>query len=438
MSAPDFVHLHLHTEYSLLDGSIRVAELAEQARRFKMHAVAMTDHGNMFGVVPFYKAMQKQGIKPILGIETYVASGSLVERRETPSSGERNYHLTLLAANNTGYKNLVKLSSLAYLEGFYYKPRVDKQVLARYSEGVIALSGCWSGEVSAALMRGDVESARAALRSYLDIFGSDGFFVEVQNLGLPETEDMIKRAVDLTEQEGVGLVATNDCHFLHRDHADAHDVLLAIQTGKKVDDEDRMRFESNEMYFKSQQEMAEAFGELPEALQNTVKIAERCMVSLDLDGRNFKLPRYDIPKNFSSSMAYLRERAYAGCREKCSVENGKYEKRLEHELGIIDKMGFAGYFLIVKDIVDYAKKAGVPVGPGRGSAVGSLVLYSLGITELDPIRYGLIFERFLNPDRINLPDIDIDFADEDRDKVISYIHERYGHENVARIITLIP
>jgi DNA polymerase-3 subunit alpha len=435
MSTPDFVHLHLHTEYSLLDGSIRVAELAEQAHRFKMHAVAMTDHGNMFGVVPFYKAMQKQGIKPILGIETYVASGALSERRETPSSGERNYHLTLLAANNTGYKNLVKLSSLAYLEGFYYKPRVDKQVLARHSEGVIALSGCWSGEVSAALMRGDVESARAALRSYLDIFGSDGFFVEVQNLGLPETEDMIKRAVDLTKQEGVGLVATNDCHFLHRDHADAHDVLLAIQTGKKVDDEDRMRFESNEMYFKSGKEMAEAFGELPEALQNTVKIAERCMVSLDLDGRNFKLPRYDIPKNFSSSMAYLRERAYAGCREKCSVENDKYEKRLEHELGIIDKMGFAGYFLIVKDIVDYARKAGVPVGPGRGSAVGSLVLYSLGITELDPIRYGLIFERFLNPDRINLPDIDIDFADEDRDKVISYIHERYGHENVARIIT---
>lgn len=435
MAEANFVHLHLHTEYSLLDGSIRVKELAEQARRFKMPAVAMTDHGNMFGAVPFYKAMQKQGVKPIIGIETYVASGSRLEKKETPASGETNYHLSLLAATNTGYKNLVKLSSVAYLDGFYYKPRVDKEILAEHSEGLVALSGCWKGEVPSALARRDTETARAALRSYLDIFGSENFFLEVQNLGLAETDEMIKRIVDLAREEGVNVVATNDCHFLHRDDADAHDVLLAIQTGKKVDEEDRMRFESNEMYFKSPLEMAQTFKDLPEAIENTIKIAERCMVSLDLDIRNFKLPRYPIPKEFSSSMAYLRELAYSGCKKKCPSDKKLYAQRLEHELNIIGKMDFAGYFLIVKDIVDYARKVGVSVGPGRGSAVGSLVLYSLGITDLDPIHYGLIFERFLNPDRITLPDIDIDFADEDRDKIIDYIHERYGQENVARIIT---
>lgn len=435
MSSPNFVHLHLHTEYSLLDGSIRVKELAEQARRFKMPAVAMTDHGNMFGTVPFYKAMQKQGIKPIIGIETYVASGSISEKKETPASGETNYHLTLLAATNTGYKNLVKLSSIAYLDGFYYKPRIDKEILAEHSEGIIALSGCWKGEIPSALARGDIKTARAALRSYLDIVGPENFFLEVQNLGLSETEEMIKRIVDLAREDGVDVLATNDCHFLSREDADAHDVLLAIQTAKKVDDVDRMRFESNEMYFKSPKEMAEAFKDLPEALENTVKIAERCMVSIDLDTRNFKLPRYPIPKEFDSSMSYLRELASSCCRQKCPMEKKIYAQRLEHELNIIGKTGFAGYFLIVKDIVDYARKVGVPVGPGRGSAVGSLVLYSLGITDLDPIHYGLIFERFLNPDRITLPDIDIDFADEDRDKVIDYIHERYGQENVARIIT---
>lgn len=435
MPNPDFVHLHLHTEYSLLDGSIRVSELAGEARRFKMPAVAMTDHGNMFGTVPFYKAMQRKGIKPIIGIETYVAAGSRFDRKETPSSGETSYHLTLLAASNQGYKNLIKLASAAYLEGFYYRPRIDKQILAEHSEGVICLSGCWRGEVPSALMKGDAETARAALHSYLDIFGRDNFFLELQNLGLAETEEMIKRTVELGKKEGVDTVATNDCHFLHRDDADAHDVLLAIQTGKKVDSEERMRFESNEMYLKSPQEMAEAFKDLPEALENTVKIAERCMVSLDLDTRNFKLPRYPIPEEFASSMAYLRELAYSGCETKCPFEKEAYKRRLEHELNIIDKMGFAGYFLIVKDIVDYARKVKVPVGPGRGSAVGSLVLYSLGITDLDPIHYGLIFERFLNPDRITLPDIDIDFADEDREEVIKYIHERYGQENVARIIT---
>lgn len=435
MSEKNFVHLHVHTEYSLLDGSIRVAELAEQAHRFKVPAVAMTDHGNLFGVVPFYKAMQKQGVKPIIGMETYVTPGKLTDRGDTPASGESNYHLTLLASTNTGYRNLVKLSSLAFLEGFYYKPRIDKETLAAHSNGLVALSGCWSGEVSAALLRGDIETARRALRSYLDIFEAEDFFLEVQNLGLPETDEMLKRTVELARTEGVGVVATNDCHFLRREDADAHDVLLAIQTGKKVDDADRMRFESAEMYFKSPQEMAAAFPDIPEALENTGMIAERCMVSLDLDGRNFKLPRYPIPQEFENSMSYLKELAYQGCRTRCSLEKKEYKQRLDHELNIIEKMGFAGYFLIVKDIVDYAKRIGLPVGPGRGSAVGSLVLYSLGITELDPIHYKLIFERFLNPDRVTLPDIDIDFADEERDKIISYIHERYGQENVARIIT---
>lgn len=435
MAAPRFVHLHLHTEYSLLDGSIAVEDLAEQAHRFKMPAVAMTDHGNMFGVVPFYKAMQKKGVKPIIGLETYVASGKMTDKNETPSSGETNYHLTLLAASNTGYKNLVKLSSAAYVDGFYYKPRIDKELLASHSQGIIALSGCWSGEISSALMKGDIESARMALRAYVEIFGLENFFLEVQNLGLPETEEMTRKTLDLAQSEGVGLVATNDCHFLKREDADAHDVLLAIQTGKKVDEEERMRFESAEMYFKSAEEMVHAFKDLPRAIENTVNIAERCMMSIDIDTRNFKLPRYPIPAEFESSMAYLREIAYRGCKKECPPDDNRYTRRLEHELHIIEKMGFAGYFLIVKDIVDYAKREGIPVGPGRGSAVGSLVLYSLGITELDPLKYGLIFERFLNPDRINLPDVDIDFADDDRDKVINYIHERYGQENVARIIT---
>ncbi len=434
MPKQNFVHLHLHTEYSLLDGSIRIKDLAKQARKFKMPAVAMTDHGNMFGVVPFYKAMQKEGIKPIIGIETYLTAGSIKDRESAPNSG-KNYHLTLLASNNTGYKNLLKLSSIAYLEGFYYKPRIDKETLAKHSEGIIALSGCWSGEVSSALMQGDIEGARKILESYLDIFGTDRFYLEVQNLELPETKAMMEKTIALGKDMGVELVATNDCHFLKRDHADAHDVLLAIQTGKKVTEEDRMRFGSNEMYFKSPEEMAEAFKDLPDALENTVKIAERCMISLDIDTRNFKLPRYPIPEEFNSSMTYLKELAYSGCKKKCSTDNERYLKRLEHELGIIEKMGFAGYFLIVKDIVDYAKRNGISVGPGRGSAVGSLVLYSLGITELDPLKYNLIFERFLNPDRITLPDIDIDFADEERGKVIDYIHERYGKQNVARIIT---
>ncbi|NLI97237.1 DNA polymerase III subunit alpha [bacterium] len=435
MPQRDFVHLHLHTEYSLLDGSIKVDKLADQAHRFKMPAVAITDHGNLFGVVPFYKAMQKKGIKPIIGLETYVASGKLTEKGDTPASGETSHHLTLIASSNIGYKNLVKLSSAAYLEGFYYRPRIDKTILAEHNEGLIALSGCWSGEISSCLIRGDIEGARKALGFFLDLFGRDNFFIEIQNLGMPETHDMISRAVSLAKEEKANLVATNDCHFLNREDAEAHDVLLAIQTGKKVADTERMRFESSEMYFKSADEMSLLFKDIPEALENTQKIAERCMVTLDVDGRNFKLPRYPIPKEFSSSMQYLKDIAERGCREKNLWGEKSYEQRLAHELKVIEKMGFAGYFLIVKDIVDFAKRTGIPVGPGRGSAVGSLVLYALGITELDPLHYGLIFERFLNPDRITLPDIDIDFADDEREKVIHYIHERYGQENVARIIT---
>ncbi len=435
MSGPSFVHLHLHTEYSLLDGSIKISKLAEQANRFKMSAVAITDHGNLFGVVPFYKTMRKYGIKPIIGMETYIASGKLTDKGDSPAVGETSHHLTLLAATNEGYKNLVKLSSKAYLDGFYYRPRIDKGILREYKNGIIALSGCWSGEISSALMKGDVEGARRTLRSYLDIFGRDDFFLEVQNLGMPETQTMFSRTVALAREENVNLVATNDCHFLRRDDAEAHDVLLAIQTGKKITDSDRMRFGSNEMFFKSGEEMREAFRDLPDAIENTVMIAERCMVTIDVDGKDFKLPRYPLPAGFSSTMQYLKELAEKGCVEKCLFENKQYRQRLDHELNVIEKMGFAGYFLIVKDIVDYAKRSGVPVGPGRGSAVGSLVLYSLGITELDPIQFDLIFERFLNPDRITLPDIDIDFADEERDKVIQYIHDRYGAENVARIIT---
>lgn len=435
MPKRNFVHLHLHTEYSLLDGSIKVHKLAEQASRFKMPAVAITDHGNLFGVVPFYKSMMKHGIKPIIGMETYVTAGKLVDKGDSPGIGETSYHLTLLAATNEGYKNLVKLSSIAYLEGFYYRPRIDKEILAKYSEGLIALSGCWSGEISSALIKGDVEGAKRSLRAYLDIFGRESFFLEVQNLGMPETDTMFSRTLSLAKEENVNLVATNDCHFLRRDDSEAHDVLLAIQTGKKVTDTDRMRFGTSEMYFKSGEEMEEMFKEFPDSLENTVKIAERCMVSIDVDGKDFKLPRYPLPAKFSSSMQYLKELAEEGCSNKCLLDDNRYKQRLEHELKVIEKMGFAGYFLIVKDIVDYARRSSIPVGPGRGSAVGSLVLYSLGITELDPIQYELIFERFLNPDRITLPDIDIDFADEERDFIIQYIHERYGVENVARIIT---
>ncbi len=432
-----FVHLHLHTDYSLLDGFARIERVAEQAEKYKMPAVAITDHGNMFGVVNFYKKISERGIKPIIGIETYVAVGKRTEKKIDPQVPESNYHITLLAENNKGYKNLLKLSSIAYLEGFYYKPRIDKEVLAKYKDGIIALSGCLKGELPFWIGRGDYERARKALYQYLDIFGRDNFFIELQYLGIQENEKILKGLVELAKKENVEVVATNDCHYISPDDYEAHDALLAIQTGKKITEKARLKFETKELYFKSPEEMYEIFKELPMALENTVKIADRCSVSLSLSEKKFHLPRYPIPEQYKNDFEYLKYLAEEGLKRKFypAQPPENYKRRLEHELSIIEKMGFAGYFLIVKDIVSFAKSNDIPVGPGRGSAVGSLVLYCLDITEIDPLKYNLIFERFLNPERVTLPDIDIDFADDRRDDVIEYIRKRYGEDNVARIIT---
>ncbi len=432
-----FVHLHLHTDYSLLDGFARIDRVAEQAEKFKMPAVAITDHGNMFGIVKFYKKISAKGIKPIIGIETYVAVGKRTDRKIHPEIPESNHHITLLSENNKGYRNLCNLSTIAYLEGFYYKPRIDKEILATHREGIIALSGCLKGEIPFWIAKGETQKARKALYDYLDIFGRENFFIELQYIGVQDNERILKELLALARKENVKVVATNDCHYISPDDFEAHDILLAVQTGKKVTDKARLKFETKELYFKSPEEMEKLFKDIPDALDNTLHIAERCNVSLSLTEKKFHLPQYPIPQKFNNEFEYLKYLAENGLREKFKPEPPpqEYVNRLEHELSIIERMGFAGYFLVVRDIVLYAKQNEIPVGPGRGSAVGSLVLYCLDITEIDPIKYNLIFERFLNPERVTLPDIDIDFADDRRDDVIEYIRNKYGRENVARIIT---
>ena len=433
MKHANFVHLHTHSQYSLLDGACRIDSVIELAKEFNMPSLAITDHGNMFGAIEFYRKATKAGIKPIIGCEAYVAGGSRLEKTPSNQYPDGGFHLILLVKNETGYKNLMKLASSAYLEGFYHRPRVDKELLREHSDGLIATSACLKGEVNWYIQNGDIEGAVAAARQLQDIFGEGNFYLEIQNHGI-EREQMILPKIDAISREtGIPLVATNDCHYLRREDYEAHDALLCIQTGKFVTDTDRMRYNTDQIYFKSPQEMEELFGDFKPALENTMEIAERC--NLELEMGKLKLPVFPIPKEFVDPDKYLLHLCEEGLKRRYPEITDEIQERLDYELGVIKQMGYAGYFLIVKDFCDHARQVHVPVGPGRGSAAGSLVSYALGITNIDPIRFNLLFERFLNPERISMPDIDIDFADRGRDKIIHYVIEKYGKDNVCQIIT---
>jgi DNA polymerase-3 subunit alpha len=428
----DYVPLHLHSEYSLLDGAIRLRELVEGASAFRMPAVAVTDHGNLFGAVELYRLATKAGIKPIIGCEVYVAPGNRLEKRHSSDSEDTSYHLILIARDNQGYRNLVSLVTLAYTEGFYYKPRIDRELLEQYSGGLIALTSCMKGEIPAYLQRGMVEKAREKALEYKHILGPENFYVELQDNGLPEQDKLNVKLFDLARELHIGVVATNDCHYLKKEDARAHDILLCIQTGKTVSDKNRMRFQSDGFYFKSPDEMKRAFREIPDAVLNTRAIAERCCVEFKL-GESL-LPRYALQEK--SPDAFLEELVYTGMFDRLGKDVADvYAQRLKRELEIIRKMDYASYFLIVWDFIRYAKEQGIPVGPGRGSAAGSLVSYCLGITDIDPVKYNLLFERFLNPERISMPDIDVDFCKDRRSEVIQYVAEKYGKDHVAQIIT---
>ncbi|MEO0019082.1 MAG: DNA polymerase III subunit alpha [candidate division WOR-3 bacterium] len=431
----DFVHLHTHSEYSLLDGATPIEDMVKLAKDFGMPALALTDHGNMFGAIKFYKAAQKAGIKPIIGAEVYVAPRDRRLKEIRADIPEASFHLTLLCRNETGYYNLIKLVSLAYLEGFYYKPRIDKELLAKYAQGLIGLSGCLKGEVNWHLLREDYEGAMAAAASYQEILGPDNFYLEIMRTGLPDQERIIPKILDLSSTLDIPIVATNDCHYLRPEDALAQDVLLCIQTGKRLKDKDRLRLNSTGFYFRSGAEMQTLFSDIPEATKNSKEIADRCNLLLDIEHRRFHLPAFQPPKEYGDEFEYLAYLARKGMEKRYPHITQSVVQRLEQELAVIQKMGFAGYFLIVRDIIREAKQKGIPVGPGRGSAAGSLVLYCLGVTEIDPLRYGLLFERFLSTERVTLPDVDVDFSDSRRGEIIDYIRKRYGSDSVAQIIT---
>ena len=442
MKHAEFVHLHVHTQYSLLDGMIRLEDLFQKAREYKMPAVAITDHGNMFGAIDFYQRAYNYGIKPIIGAELYVAPKSRFEKSYAP--GETAHHLIVLVKNMQGYKNLMKLTSAGFLEGFYYRPRVDKELLKECSEGLIAASACLHGEINNFILKGRIDEAKTAVRTYQTIFGEEDFFLELMQNGLPDQNIANQTLIEISKDLSIPLIATNDCHYLNRDHAEAHDVLLCIQTGKTIEDKDRMSLGTDQFYFRSPQEMYELFGHIQEAVSNTVEIAKKCNLSLELN--KFYLPKFEVKNPDETLDNYLERKAREGLEKRypeiLKDQEGneeeikaKYEKRLTEELDMIKAMGFAGYFLIVSDFVKHAKHNDIPVGPGRGSAAGSLVAYATRITNIDPIRYGLFFERFLNPDRITMPDIDIDFCQEGRDEVIRYVTEKYGKDKVSQIIT---
>ncbi|HWR83218.1 MAG TPA: DNA polymerase III subunit alpha, partial [Candidatus Deferrimicrobium sp.] len=433
MKFAKFVHLHTHSQYSLLDGACRLDSLIELAAQFRMPALAVTDHGNMFGAVEFYKKAARAGIKPIIGCEAYVAGGSRFDKKPSNRFPDGGFHLVLLVKNLTGYTNLMKLCSAAYLEGFYHRPRIDKQLLRDHAEGLIATSACMKGEVSWHLSRGATDEAVAAAQELREIFGPENFFLEIQDHGLEAERVLIPKIDAVSRETGIPLVVTNDCHYLRREDWEAHDALLCIQTGKTVTDRDRMRYNTDQLYFKSADEMQQCFGDFKEALENTVRIAEACNLELQL-GR-LLLPVFPIPRTFADPDACLRHLCENGIGTRYETITPEIRKRLEYELRVIKQMGYAGYFLIVKDFCDYARSQHIPVGPGRGSAAGSLVSYALRITNIDPIAFDLLFERFLNPERISMPDIDIDFSDRGRDQIIQYVIDKYGKDNVCQIIT---
>ncbi|MFH1645287.1 MAG: DNA polymerase III subunit alpha, partial [Candidatus Omnitrophota bacterium] len=431
MKNSKFVHLHSHTQYSLLDGACLLPELIKVAQLYEMPALAMTDHGNMFGAIEFYELCKGAGIKPIIGCEAYIAPGS---RFEKSSHGikDSSYHLVLLAKDLDGYKNLMKLVSLGYLEGFYYKPRIDKELLAQNSKGLICSSACLKGEIAHLILSNQIEQAYKVADEFKNIFGKDNFYLEIMDHGLKEQKIVNKHIIKMAKDLSIGLVATNDFHYLQKTHAFAHEVLMGIGTQRTMSDPDRMRFGTEEFYFKNADEMVTLFKNVPEAISNTLKISEMCNLELDLS--KYHLPHFNIP-NGKTHEAYLKELVEKGLEKRYPEITEELRKRVEHELKIIQDSGFISYFLITWDFIRYAKDQNIAVGPGRGSAAGSVVSYALGITDLDPLPYGLLFERFLNPERVTMPDIDIDFCYERRDEVIQYVRQKYGEDNVAQIIT---
>ena len=427
-----FTHLHVHTEYSLLDGSNKIKEYVDRVKELGMDSAAITDHGVMFGVIDFYRACRAADINPVIGCEVYVAPNSRFDR-ESGGGDDRYYHLVLLAENNVGYSNLMKIVSAGFVEGYYYKPRVDKDVLKKYHEGIIALSGCLAGEVQKYLTRGMYEDGKKIALQYREIFGENNFFLEMQDHGIPEQKTVNQQLLRMSRETGIELVATNDVHYTYADDVDSHDILLCIQTGKKLTDEDRMRYEGGQYYVKSPQEMENLFPYAKQALENTWKIANRCHVEIEFG--HTKLPHFEVPQGYDS-WSYLNKLCFEGLKERYPEEQiPDLSERLNYELGIIKRMGYVDYFLIVWDFIHYAREHDIMVGPGRGSAAGSLVSYTLGITQLDPIRYNLLFERFLNPERVSMPDIDIDFCFERRQEVIDYVVRKYGKEKVVQIVT---
>ena len=427
----NFVHLHIHSEYSLLDGANRIKDLPIRAKELGMDAIALTDHGSMFGTIDFYKECKANGIKPIIGCEVYVAPRS--RKDKDPNLDARYNHLILLAKNNDGYKNLAKLVSLGYTEGFYYKPRIDKEALEQYHENLICCSACLAGEVNQAILKNNMEEAKKVALWFKKLFGED-YYLEIQNNGIKEQVLVNQKLIELSRELDIPLVATNDAHYLKREDAYNHEVLLCIQTGKKMSDEDRMKFETDELYVKSPEEMGDYFKNVPEAIENTVKIAEKCNVEFEF-GHTI-LPNYDVPEEFETHYDYLKKLCDDGIKNRYG-ENPTKEilERAEFEMNVINQMGYVDYFLIVWDYIHYAKTHNIPVGPGRGSGAGSIVAYAIEITDIDPIKYGLIFERFLNPERISMPDFDVDFCYEKRDQVIDYVCRKYGHDHVSQIIT---
>ena len=424
----EFVHLHTHTEFSLLDGAARITNLIKKAKELGMDSLAITDHGAMYGVVDFYKEAISNGIKPIIGCEVYVAPRTRFDK--THEYDSKYSHLILLAENEEGYKNLIKIVSAGFTEGFYYKPRVDFDILKENHRGLIVLSACLAGELPKAILNGDYNGAKEIAQKYIDIFGKENYFIEIQDHGIADQKRSNPELIRLAKELGVGLVATNDIHYVEKKDAEAQDVLMCIQMDRTVDDPDRMKFETEEFYLKSPEEMKRLFSYVPEAIENTVKIAERCNVDFDFKTRH--LPSYAVPDN-KKPFEYLRELCYEGLTKRYEEITDSLTERLDYELSVINNMGFVDYFLIVWDFIHFAKNNGVMVGPGRGSAAGSIVAYTLGITGIDPIRYNLLFERFLNPARVSMPDIDIDFEPEGRQKVINYVIEKYGVDKVSQI-----
>ena len=427
----DFVHLHVHSEYSLLDGMSRIKDLPVRAKELGMKAIAITDHGNMFGAVEFYKECKKNDIKPIIGCEVYVAPRSRFQKEPNIDSGYN--HLILLAKNKTGYQNLTKLVSLSYIDGFYYKPRIDLEILEKYSEGLVCLSACLAGSLSQAILKNDMEEAERIALWHKNIFKGD-YYIEIQHNGLQKQVLCNQKLIELAKKLDIPLVATNDAHYLKKEDSYNHEILLCIQTGKKISDEDRMRFETDEFYIKSPEEMEDYFSSIPEAVENTVKIAEKC--NYDFEFGVTKLPNYDVPEEFETHADYFKKLCYDGLKNRYGENpTDEVKERLEYEISVIEKMGYVDYFLIVWDFINYAKSVGIPVGPGRGSGAGSIAAYAIGITDIDPIKYNLIFERFLNPERISMPDFDVDFCYERRQEVIDYVARKYGSDHVSQIIT---